>query len=97
MFGRKSKKEDNDMTKEQFMNAKTEIAKKVLPHLVDPDGYGPSKLAPSECSLLIATDEKHIASMAQFSKVEKTTLSNLGRNLRSMGVMCAADCIPPRR
>ena len=29
------------MTKEQFINAKTEIAKKVLPHLVDPDGYGP--------------------------------------------------------
>ena len=85
------------MTKEQFMNAKTEIAKKVLPHLVDPDGRGPSNLAPSECALLIATDEKHIASMAQFSKAEKTTLSNLGRNLRSMGVMCAADCIPPRR
>ena len=27
------------MTKEQFINAKTEIAKKVLPHLVDPDGF----------------------------------------------------------
>ena len=85
------------MTKEQFMNAKTEIAKKVLPHLVDPDGYGPSKLTPSECALLIATDEKHIASMAQFSKAEKTTLSNLGRNLPAMSVMGAADCIPPRR
>ena len=97
MFGRKPKKEDNDRTKEEFTNAKMEIAKKVLPQLVDPDGYGPSKLTPSECSLLIATDEYHIASAAQFSKVEKTALSNLGRSLRSMGVMCSADCIPPRR
>lgn len=85
------------MTKEQFINAKTEIAKKVLPHLVDPDGYGPSNLTPSECALLTAADEKHVASAAQFSKFEKAALSNLGRNLRSMGVMCSADCIPPRR
>ena len=85
------------MTKEQFMNVKTEIAKKVLPHLIDPDGRGPSNLAPSECALLMAADEKHIASAAQFSKSEKAALANLGRNLRSIGVMCAADCIPPRR
>lgn len=85
------------MTKEQFMNAKTEIAKKVLPHLVDPDGYGLSNLTPFECALLMAADEKHVASAAQFSKSEKAALSNLGGNLRSMGVMRAADCIPPRR
>ena len=85
------------MTKEQFMNAKTEIAKKVLPHLVDPDRRGPSNLTPSECALLMAADEKHVASAAQFSKFEKAALSNLGRNLRSMGVMCSSDCIPPRR
>lgn len=85
------------MTKEQFISAKTEIAKKALPHLVDPDGYGPSNLTPSECALLMAADEKHVASAAQFSKSEKAALSNLGGNLRSMGVMCAADCIPPRR
>ena len=85
------------MTKEQFINAKTEIAKKVLPHLVDPDGYGPPNLTPPECALLMAADEKHVASAAQFSKSEKAALSNLGRNLRSMGVMCSADCIPPRR
>ena len=85
------------MTKEQFINAKTEIAKKGLPHLVDPDGYGPPNLTPPECALLMAADEKHVASAAQFSKSEKAALSNLGRNLRSMGVMCSADCIPPRR
>ena len=85
------------MTKEQFINAKTEIAKKVLPHLVDPDGYGPSNLTPSECALLMAADENHVVSVAQFSRSEKAALSNLGRNLRSMGVMCSADCIPPRR
>ena len=85
------------MTKEQFINAKTEIAKKVLPHLVDPDGYGPSNRTPSECALLMAADENHVASAAQFSRSEKAALSNLGRNLRSMGVMCAADCIPLRR
>ena len=85
------------MTKEQFINAKTEIAKKVLPHFVEPDRYGPPNLTPSECALLIAADEKHVASAAQFSKSEKAALSNLGRNLRSMGVMCSADCIPPRR
>ena len=85
------------MTKEQFINAKTEIAKKVLPHFVEPDRYGPPNLTPSECALLIAADEKHVASAAQFSKSEKAALSNLGGNLRSMGVMCAADCIPPRR
>lgn len=85
------------MTKEQFMNAKTEIAKKVLPHLVDPDGHGPSGLTPSECALLMASDEKHIPTAAQFSRSEKAALANLGGNLRSMGVMCVADCIPPRR
>lgn len=85
------------MTKEQFINAKTEIAKKVLPHFVEPDRYGPPNLTPSECALLMAADEKHVASAAQFSKSEKAALSNLGRNLRSMGVMCSADCIPPRR
>ena len=85
------------MTKEQFINAKTEIAKKVLPHLVDPDGYGPSNLTPSECALLMAADENRVASAAQFSRSEKAALSNLGRNLRSMGVMCAADCIPLHR
>lgn len=85
------------MTKEQFINAKTEIAKKVLPHLVEPDRYGPSNLTPSECALLMAADEKHVASAAQFSKSEKAALSNLGRNLRSMGVMCSADCIPLHR
>lgn len=85
------------MTKEQFMNAKTEIAKKALLHLVDPDRYGPSNLTPSECALLMAADEKHVMSTSQFSKSEKTALMNLGGNLRSMGVMCAADCIPPRR
>ena len=85
------------MTKEQFMNVKTEIAKKVLPHLIDPDGYGPSNLTSSECALLMAADEKHVTSAVQFSRFEKAALSNLGRNLRSMGVMCAADCIPPRR
>lgn len=85
------------MTKEQFINAKTEIAKKVLPHLVEPDRYGPPNLTPSECALLMAADEKHVASAAQFSKSEKAALSNLGRNLRSMGVMCSTDCIPPRR
>lgn len=85
------------MTKEQFMAAKTETAKKALPHLVDPGRYGPSGLTPSECALLMAPDEKHIASSAQFSKLEKAALANLGGKLRSMGVMCAADCIPPRR
>jgi len=85
------------MTKEQFMNAKTEIAKKALPHLVDPDGYGPSGLTPSECALLVSQDEKHVVTAAQFSKMEKTALANLGGTLRSMGVMRAADCIPPRR
>ena len=85
------------MTKEQFMNTKMEIAKKVLPHLIDPDRRGPSNLAPSECALLMAADENHVASAAQFSKSEKAALSNLGGNLRSMGVMCSADCIPPRR
>lgn len=85
------------MTKEQFINVKTEIAKKVLPYLVDPDGYGPSNLTPSECALLMAADENHVVSAAQFSRSEKAALSNLGRNLRSMGVMCSADCIPPRR
>ena len=85
------------MTKEQFINAKTEIVKKVLPHFVEPDRYGPSNLTPSECALLIAADEKHVASAAQFSKFEKAALLNLGRNLRSMGVMCSADCIPLHR
>ena len=85
------------MTKEQFMNAKTEITKKVLPHLIDPDGYGSSNLTSSECALLMAADEKHVVSVVQFSKFEKAALANLGRNLRSIGVMCAADCIPPRR
>ena len=45
----------------------------------------------------MAADENHVASAGQFSKSEKAALSNLGGNLRSMGVMCSADCIPPRR
>ena len=85
------------MTKEQFESAKTEIAKKALPHLVDPDGYGPSNLSPSECALLMAPDEKHVQTAGQFAKAEKTAMLNLGNRLRSMGVMCVADCIPPRR
>ena len=78
------------------MNAKTEVAKKALPHLVDPDGYGPSGLTSQECALLMSPDEKRVAGASQFSKSEKAALANLGRALRSMGVTCVADCIPPR-
>lgn len=85
------------MTKEQFIAAKTEIAKKALPHLVDPDGYGPANLTPAECSLLTAPDEKRVASTAQILKLERSAKEHLATALRSMGYMSVADVMPVRR
>jgi len=85
------------MTREQFVRAKTEIAKKALPHLVDPEGGGSAQLTMAECALLMSKDENHVLPPVFVGKIEKNALAKLGAELRAKGVTGAADCFPARR
>lgn len=85
------------MTTGKFEKTKIEIAKKVMPHLVDPEGYGPANLGLAECAVLMSSDEKTALTPAQAGKLEKSALAMLGSALRAKGISSAAECIPPRR
>jgi hypothetical protein len=82
------------MNKEQFLNAKIEIAKRVVPHLTNPEKNGSVKISIADCALLMSKDENHIMTSPQLNKIERIALTKLGDGLRSYGVMCSADCIP---
>ena len=76
------------------MNAeqrKLELAKKAMPHLVDPYGRGPAGLETADCATLLSM------SPAKAALVLKGALAKLGSSLRSAGVTCVADLIPTRR
>ena len=85
------------MTTKQLTSMKTEIAKRILPNLVDPEGYGPADLSMAECATLLSSNEKNVMTPAQVGKLERAALAELGDELRSKGVTSVADCIPPRR
>lgn len=85
------------MTKEQFINAKIEIVKKVTPFLTDPDRYGPSSATAADCAMLLSGDKKAPMTTAQVKKIEQEALMKLGATLRSYGINCIADCLPSRR
>jgi hypothetical protein len=82
------------MNKEQFLNAKIEIAKRVIPHLTNPEKNGSVKINIADCALLMSKDENHIMTSSQLNKIERIALTKLGDGLRSYGMMCSADCIP---
>ena len=85
------------MNREQFLNAKIEIAKRVVPHLTDPEKNGSVKISIADCALLMSKDENHIMTSSQLNKIERIALTKLGDGLRSYGVMCSADCIVPKK
>jgi hypothetical protein len=81
----------------QFKETKMEIVNKVLPHLIEPNIYGPTKISMVECAILMSKDEDHRLTPIQITKIEKTALMKLGDILRSYGINKTIDCIPLQR
>jgi hypothetical protein len=81
----------------QFKETKMEIVNRVLPHLTEPDIYGPTRISIAECAILMSKDEDHQLTSAQTTKIEKAALMKLGNILRSYGINKTIDCIPLRR
>ena len=81
----------------QFKEIKIEIVNKVLPHLIEPNIYGPTKISIVECAILMSKDEDHQLTSAQVAKIEKNALLKLGNILRSYGINKTIDCIPFQR
>ena len=81
----------------QFKETKMEIVNRVLPHLTEPDIYGPTRISIAECAILMSKDEDHQLTSAQTAKIEKTALTKLGDILRSYGINKTIDCIPLQR